>query len=326
MSPPRTHVELFDENGRLREDEAGEESEHGEEQRSEWHNPWWQQSNWWSWSNHRNQDYWQQNGWEDRNDWRPQVAERNTSVRYDVSARASEEADRFLPDFVVAWMLLQRSGLDGAERATIIASLKNQFSTKQVKEALRLNWTEEDLKRRDQNKSSAMIAEEVEEAMVHDEDYDDEAPEWFDEEEKETYSYLAEEAEQAFQAIQQHRRTLRDAREKQSMMRKSRHFFPIRKESTTRWKSEKEKCYKCGGKHRTNACPQRENTERSGGSQGVHFTFVTSPEVEIEPEAMAFSSKVEDDDGQILSMQHIVETGKAISYHRWRCHLLWWLC
>lgn len=310
---PRGASDFFDEHGRLREDDPSEEAEHTEEQQSEWQDPWWQQQSWWSWNESHHQGNWQWNQWRDDREWRQQSAEKNTSLRYDVSARASEEADKFLPDFAAAWMLLQRSGLDGAERATMIASLKNQFSTRQVKEALRLNWTEEDLKRRDQNKSSAMIAEETEDAVLHDEEHGDDAPEWFDEDEKEAYSYLTAEAEQALQAIHQHRRTLREAREKQSMMRKSRHFFPIRKESTTRWKSEsEEKCYKCGGKHRTSACPQKEGHEKNKGAQGVHFTFVTSPEVVNEPGATALTSESEGGDGHVLSMQHIVDAGKAI--------------
>ena len=80
-----------------------------------------------------------------------------------VSHHASVEAEEFLPDFVAAWMLLQRSGLDGSERATIIASLKNHFTTEKVKEALKLNWTEEDLRKRDQTRSSALVAEDFEE-------------------------------------------------------------------------------------------------------------------------------------------------------------------
>lgn len=309
---PRGSAELFDDYGRLQEDEPSEAVDH-EEQQSEWQDPWWQHQGWWSWHDHQDHNSWNWGQWRDDREWRQQTADKNTSMRYDVSARASEEADKFLPDFVVAWMLLQRSGLDGAERATIVASLKNQFSTSRIKEALRLNWTEEDLKRRDQSKSTAMIAEETEDAMLHGEEPDDDTPEWFDEEEKEAYSYLTAEAEHALQAIQQHRRTLREAREKQSMMRKSRHFFPIRKESTTRWKSEtEEKCYKCGGKHRTSACPQKDGQDKNKGAQGVHFTFVASPEVVIEPEAVVLSSGVEEEDGRVLSMQHIVETGKAI--------------
>lgn len=65
---------------------------------------------------------------------------------------------------------LQRSGLDGSERATIIASLKNEFTTTRVKEALKLNWTEEDLRRRDQSRGSALyMDDEEDDILLHDE-------------------------------------------------------------------------------------------------------------------------------------------------------------
>ena len=81
-------------------------------------------------------------------------------TKYDVSSAASSEADRFLPDFAVAWMLLQRSGLDSAERGTIIANLRNIFTTDNAKKALKLAWPEDDLRRRDQNRGTALALDE----------------------------------------------------------------------------------------------------------------------------------------------------------------------
>ena len=40
---------------------------------------------------------------------------------WDASEAASAQAERFLPDFVIAWLLLQRSGLDATERSVIVA-------------------------------------------------------------------------------------------------------------------------------------------------------------------------------------------------------------
>ena len=68
---------------------------------------------------------------------------------WDASTAASAQADRFLPDFVIAWLLLQRSGLDASERSVLVANLKNDFSVQKVKEALRLTWPDEKLTRRD---------------------------------------------------------------------------------------------------------------------------------------------------------------------------------
>ena len=215
----------FDENGRLRDSNEDEETAEHDSQN------WWTQSSWWGYrSGWRDYDRWEDHGW-----W-PPITKENLN-HAEVSVQASEEAERFLPDFVVAWMLLQRSGLDGSERATIVASLRNDFSTDRVKQALRLNWTDEDLRRRDQSRGSALMMDE-EEVMLHDEELV-EAPIWMTEEETEEYNLLSHEAEEALAAIQGAKRTLREAREKQSMMRKSRNFYPVRRESVTKWKSDR---------------------------------------------------------------------------------------
>lgn len=298
-SPRSAADEVFDDNGRLHDgmptrhhDEADDYDDHA------WTDDWWNQDQWWNWNRDRGHQSW----------WTP--PENPPSLKYGVSSKATIEADKFLPDFVVAWMLLQRSNLDGMERSAIISSLKNQFTTERVKDALRLNWPEDDLRRRDQGRGSAMIAEEFEEAYFQDDDAED-PPDDFDDEEKKEYVHLAREAEYAHQAIQHHRKTLREAREKQSMMRKSRHFYPVKKESVTRWKSDKEvKCFRCGGAHLSADCPQKDKSNHRSATahlgQEVHFTFVT------EPEATVFSTATVPEDGHALSLHTLVEAGKAI--------------
>ena len=119
-----------DDNGRMRDDEGegadweDHESTPAAPQES-WLNTWWSQQQWWQWDRDRD-DSWSRHQWRQPNE--------TPSLKYGVSSQASAEADKFLPDFVVAWMLLQRSKLDGAERATIISSLKNEFTTSRVTE------------------------------------------------------------------------------------------------------------------------------------------------------------------------------------------------
>ncbi|CAK9048591.1 Uncharacterized protein SCF082_LOCUS27048 [Durusdinium trenchii] len=207
--------------------ELGETTDGAQQEELQWHRPqWWSNDGWWD------QPY-SYHYWNDQRSWEKGNAHYMTSeniYQADVSDHASVEAEKFLPDFVVAWMLLQRSGLDGSERATIIASLRNHFTTEKVKEALKLNWTEEDLRKRDQTRGSTLIAEDYEEddAFLH-EGMPPPAPTWMTEEEIEEYNYLTQESEEALAAIQGARRTLRDAREKQSMMRKSRQFYPMKR-------------------------------------------------------------------------------------------------
>ena len=291
--------------------ELGETTDGAQQEELQWHRPqWWSNDGWWDqpYSNHY---------WNDQRSWEKGNAHYMTSeniYQADVSDHASVEAEKFLPDFVVAWMLLQRSGLDGSERATIIASLKNHFTTEKVKEALKLNWTEEDLRKRDQTRGSALIAEDYEEddAFLH-EGIPPPAPTWMTEEEIEEYNYLTQESEEALAAIQGARRTLRDAREKQSMMRKSRQFYPMKRESTVKWKSESDlRSDRCGGTHRTDACPKRE--EQQGSQQAVHFTFTATASgdtIESRATPPSDTSGVFEESAN-LAMGSLLEAGKAI--------------
>ena len=98
-------------------------------------------------------------------------------------------------DFVVAWMLLQRSGLEVTDRSVIAANLKNQFTTARVKKELRLTWLDEELKRRDAGRGS---------------------PSWprkTNDEDQFAYQALEKKARMAFVAMQGARRTVREARE-----------------------------------------------------------------------------------------------------------------
>ena len=111
---------------------------------------------------------------------------------------ASGEADRFLPDFVVAWLLLQRSGL---EKSVITANLKNQFTVERVKDALKLTCPDDDLRKRDTGRQGAYVSVENE-ALLADLDDDDHAEDLFEaqnEEEEQAYMSLEKEAQSAWQ-------------------------------------------------------------------------------------------------------------------------------
>ena len=57
-----------------------------------------------------------------------------------------------LPDVVLGWLLLHKSGLDPGERATVLATTRNQLDFDVVEAALRSVWTEADLRNRDQSR------------------------------------------------------------------------------------------------------------------------------------------------------------------------------
>ena len=284
--------------------DEGEEDHDGEA--DAWVEPgdhYWRGRNAWSsWSRS-----WHDNHW----DWYEGTSTEAPSSRqskYDVSEAASQEADKFLPDFVVAWMLLQRSGLDSTERGAIIANLKNQFTTEHVKSALRIAWPDDDLKKRDHQRGSVLLVDDDEEAFFHDDDQGD-LHEWEPpEEDQAEYSYLSSEVESALQAYQGARRTLKEAREKQSLFRKSRQFFPGKRETTTRFKTEVtsvKRCFKCGGNHSTHECPQKSGG--SHGQQSAHLAFQVYGSCS-EPKRSATTSTQE----LGLSLSQILAEGKAI--------------
>ena len=286
------------------DDEAPPEGNQ-ETNETNWTDQWWQRQPWWSnWDDSKGHhwDKWSHHEQPPSGSW---------SAKYDVSEQASEEADRFLPDFVVAWMLLQRSGLDGGEKAAIIANLKNDFTTSTVKDALKLNWTEEDLKKRDQARGSALYLEDEDESLLNAEEELNETPEWMDADQQEEYNHLTSEAEAAMAAIQGARRTLREAREKQTLMRKSRSFYPVKKETSFRAKSDQPRqCFRCGStEHLSAQCPKKDERNTKEG-QAVHFTFaLSSPEPTTATEAGSDQVLAE---GTLLTMNAILDAGKAI--------------
>ena len=298
----------FDGNGLLREDEDDPgDSASAAPAQSEWHG----HTGWWNWSS-------SDHGWDawSWRDWsRPQQPHQTTSSqgKYDVSISASVEADKFLPDFVVAWMLLQRSGLDGTERGAIIANLKNQFTTTRVKEALRLAWPEEDLKKRDMARGSALLVEDDDEdIMMNDMETDDQND--MTKEEEEEFGYLVKETEEAYQTYQVARRTLREAREKQSLFKKNRQFFPMRRDSGFKGKGDSKgsgvKCFRCNGNHPTAECPDKHAPKP--GTQTAHLAFPVYGIDEPYATDVLLHELQEQAEQSAFSLQQILREGKAI--------------
>ena len=287
----------FRDDGRLEEEE---EDDHWQRQS--------QASSWENWG--------QWHSW-DEGEWRSWKGSWNA---YNVSSESSQEADKFLPDFVTAWLLLQRSGLDVSERGAIVANLKNKFTSDQVKRALKLNWPEDELKQRDQGRGSAMVMDlDEDEAMVHDEEAS-EPPSWMGETERAEYGMVTQQVEEAYQAYQGARRTLREAREKQTMMRKNRQFYPIKRETSTRFQSEGsfKKCFNCGGPHLARDCPNKDSGPSGAGhGKSAQLVFNVSDEMVKQYEPMATTALGEPSEEAMsqeaaLMLSSLTESGKAI--------------
>ncbi|CAE7713156.1 unnamed protein product [Symbiodinium sp. CCMP2456] len=191
-----------------------------------------------------------------------------------------DQAERFLPDFVIAWLLLQRSGLDTTEKSVIVANLWNNFSTQKVKEALKLTWPDEELRKRDSGKNGAMFATEEEALLADEEGFEPvETPSWEDPEEGYAYQALEDDAQEALAALE-------DASSRP----------PI-------------KCFRCGGNHLRRDCPQA--ASGNTGDQRVHFVFSA-----VDDKATAEPDAKDDDtaatEASLLALDEIVAIGKAI--------------
>ncbi|CAE7365343.1 unnamed protein product, partial [Symbiodinium sp. CCMP2456] len=280
-----------------------EEAPEGSEDNTDWWDQGWQ-GGWDSWGQ---EPYSSSYGW-----WKGRPGGSAASwATWDASATASAQAERFLPDFVIAWLLLQRSGLDTTEKSVIVANLRNNFSTQKVKEALKLTWPDEELRKRDSGKNGAMFAAEEEALLADEEGFEPvETPSWEDPEEGYAYQALEDDAQEALAALDDARRTLKDAREKQAQMRRNRGFYNGRSSGAKAPGSRPPiKCFRCGGNHLRRDCPQA--TSGNTGDQRVHFVFsAVDDRTTAEPDA-------KDDDTaatetSLLALDEIVATGKAI--------------
>ena len=246
----------FRDDGRLEEDEedqAEEEGGHG----------WWQGQQWQQWG-------WRD--WHPSSDWSTQTWH---TPEYDPPESWDRSNDIFIPEFLAGFLLLHRSGLDAHERSNVLAAIRGEFSTGSVAKALREQWSDDDLMKRDRMRTnSAMVAdEELEmdtEAFAADEDDFD--LEQLEASEKEIYLAEQSRVDEALAAIQMHKNTLREARWKQKQVKLGRGFFPpkpFQKGGAGAKGSSRGKvaCFRCGGNHYSYECTKPKD------AKAAHIAF-----------------------------------------------------
>lgn len=194
--------------------------------------------------------------------------------------------EELLPEFLQGWYLLSDAGLDGTERNMIQTALREDYSVHRVATELRLQWPDEDLRRRDQQaKQSGFWHDEPdmdpdddddgnhdEDQGLHIEDLTDEGQALFGETEKEI--------QEAYAMIQQGRRTLKEVRSRQHQLRLNRQYYraPFQKDrgGAQHNRAGGDRCLKCGKNHRTQDCPERaRQSENKDKGQGAHFVCFT---------------------------------------------------
>ena len=185
-----------------------------------------------------------------------------TAWSQSADADLEKKAKPFLPDFLLAWMLLQKAGLTTAERNNVMTIAGAVFNYDAIAKALKKAWPDEELTKRDrQHGGHGMMADDNDAYMVGD-DENDEAMLTEDLTAEDSAAYLTAEmeAQSALAAIRQGRNTLREARGKQHTVRMNRKFYD---KKPTAMAGAKPKCLKCGGAHETKDCRKSNNSQEA---------------------------------------------------------------
>ena len=241
------------------------------------------EDSWETWARENRDDTWSQGGHSSWSRW-GQWSWHNEWSGHQWQAEASDTEDEeplieVLPDVIKGWLLLEKAGLDTLEKSIIQSDIKSQFTLLNVENSLRAHWTDEQIRRRDGETR----------AQANFEDFDDEddvpqgVPSGFFENWDEEDVILFQSAQQAeadaWAQIQQGRRTLREARERQKEVRLGRKFYtgkgqgkfsgasssgPARGGQNHSGSSGEGPCLRCGKAHSTRNCPQKaEKSDKS---------------------------------------------------------------
>ncbi|CAL1156524.1 unnamed protein product [Cladocopium goreaui] len=212
------------------------------------------------------------------------------------------EAPELLPEYVQGWYLLFDSGLDTNERNMVVAALKGDFTMTRVAQELRSQWTDEDLRRRDAaNRHSSWWVDENEEAES--EDYDTawvaQAHRNFNDEGLALLGEAEDVAQEALAMMERGRRTLKEARQKQHQVRMSRKYYrtnfkPSGSTSAVASGTD-QKCFRCGGPHKTSSCPKAMATTTASSAEEQAAPFICFAQDQITKDHEIVEPYVPDD-------------------------------
>ena len=212
---------------------------------SDW--SWYGYGNSWSW---QNQQSW---SWQQSQPWGGQGY---------YTENPSGVLPELVPEFVQAWLLLQDAGLEALEKNTVIVATQGEMTLQRVAQELRNQFADVDLKKRDASRKYQGYAGEHLEGSDSERDVQETS---FDAEAEltaEGYALWSEtegEIQGAMAALDQARRTLRGARERQKQVKQSRQYFRYgsgsRRSEGSSTKDGKIICLRCGKPgHKAAAC------------------------------------------------------------------------
>ena len=251
-APASEHSGPFREDGTLAEEE--DESQEA---------TWWHTQKQWSWEGSQ--------GWWSDQSWR--------SAEYEPPPTWDSSEEIFIPEFLAGFLLLHRCNLDPSEKSNILAAIKGEFSTKTVARALREQWSDSDLSKRDKQRGAAgLLAEAEDDALFGEgEEVDDLEIDGWDDTTKEAYYMEEDRIQEAMEAIKTHKATLKEARWNQKQLRLGRNYYPARPFPKGGQSKGKGKgaiaCFSCGGPHLQRDCPKsRQGAKVAEEAAEIAFT------------------------------------------------------
>ena len=224
-----------------------------------------------------------------------------------------------LPDFIQGWYLLNDASLDTQERNMVLAAVKEDFSLQRIAQELRAQWSDDDLRRRDQaGRGSGWWMDEAD--VAEEEQPEDEA--WWasanlTEEGMSLVSEAQAEAEQAMAVAEQARRTLKEARAKQHQVRMSRRYYKTSYKGNFRdFKNDQSKgtirCLRCNGNHKVADCPKPAPSQTAAVSSEEH----AAPFMCFTDGQDLGGASMDDESGYVINRppttKEVVEQGKAV--------------
>lgn len=171
----------------------------------------------------------------------------------DTCFTGAESAPELMPEFFQGWYLLNDSGVSNSEKNMIQTAIGEHFNVQRVAQELRNQWSDEDVRRRDQ--TSRPVAYWQDEETKE----EDETTPWTADAlqaegmTSDGIALMTEEevkCEEALALIHQAKRTLREARE----VKLSRQYYKVGT-TTARENVKGISCFRCGGPH--DECPDR---------------------------------------------------------------------
>lgn len=201
----------------------------------------------------------------------------------------------------------------------VLAALRSDFSVDRVAQELRNQWSDDDVRRRDQGGRVSAWSVDME---CEEENPLDQSPDWatlaqsgINDEGLAIIHEAEDDAQDALFQMEKNKRTLREARRKQHVVKMSRQFYRSSRPPFSRPRGQAPRegapanqmtCLACGGPHRTSQCPKK--TTSTSGAANV-ATDADAPFVCLTQEPTMNEACVVD--GRV-STREAVEQGKAI--------------